>query len=76
MPAAVQVERTASKSILAHMRDMAIHSRYRIEAMGGLAWTDVAFLNRYLRRSLHNRDGYITPLDLVRVRLGDPARRV
>lgn len=72
----VKVERTASKSILAYMRDMAIHARYRIEAMGGLAWTDVAFLNRYLRRSLHNRDGYVTPLDLVGERLGQPAHRV
>jgi hypothetical protein len=75
-PGEVHVERTASRSILAYMRDTAIHARYRIEAMGGVDAADTAFLNRYLRRSLHNRDGYVTPLDLAHERLGQPIRRV
>lgn len=65
-PGDVHVERTASRSILAHMRDTAIHARYRIEAMGGLDRSDVALLNRYLRRSLHGHGGaYSTALDLI-----------
>jgi hypothetical protein len=68
----VLVDRTASRSILAFMRDMAIHAKYRIEAMGGLERTDVAFLNRYLRRSPHNRGEYVRPLDLARERAGLP----
>jgi hypothetical protein len=34
--------------------------------MGGIDRSDAIFLNRYLRRALHNRAGdYVTPLDLV-----------
>jgi len=69
----VLLEQTASRSILAHMRDMTIQARYRIEAMGGLERTDVAFLNRYLRRSMHNRGEYIRPLDLAYERAGRTA---
>jgi len=48
------------------MNDTAIHARYRIEAMGGIDRCDTVFLNRFLRRALHNRAGeYVTPLDLV-----------
>ena len=52
------------------MNDAALHARYRIEAMGGIDQTDMVFLNRFLRRALHNRAGdYVTPLDLVAERL-------
>jgi Domain of unknown function (DUF6933) len=66
----VQLAKTASRSILGVMNDAAVHARYRIEAMGGIDRSDAVFLNRYLRRTLHNRDGdYVTPLDLVAERL-------
>jgi hypothetical protein len=66
----VQLAKTASRSILGVMNDAAVHVRYRIEAMGGIDRSDTAVLNRYLRRTLHNRDGnYVTPLDLVGERL-------
>jgi hypothetical protein len=52
------------------MNDTASHARYRIEAMGGIDRSDTVFLNRFLRRTLHNRAGnYVTPLDLVAQRL-------
>lgn len=64
-PDDVQLAKTASRSILGVMNDTAVHARYRIDAMGGIDRTDAAFLNRYLRRTLHNRAGaYVTPLDL------------
>jgi|SRR5579862_1083357 len=69
-PDEVRLEQTASRSILAYMRDMTIHAKYRIEAVGGLERTDTAFLNRYLRRSLHNRGEHIRPLDLAYRRAG------
>ncbi len=66
----VHLAKTASRSILGVMNDAALHARYRIEAMGGIDRSDPLFLNRYLRRALHNRAGdYITPLDLVAQRL-------
>lgn len=69
-PGAVHLAKTASRSILGVMNDTALHARYRIEAMGGLDRSDTLFLNRFLRRALHNRAGdYVTPLDLVAQRL-------
>lgn len=65
-PDDVHLAKTASRRILGVMNDTAVHARYRIDAMGGIDRTDAAFLNRYLRRALHNRAGtYVTPLDLV-----------
>jgi len=65
-PGEVHLAKTASRSILGVMNDAALHARYRIEAMGGIDRSDAIFLNRYLRRALHNRAGdYVTPLDLV-----------
>jgi len=65
-PEDVHLAKTASRSILGVMNETAVHARYRIDAMGGIDRTDAVFLNRYLRRALHNRAGaYVTPLDLV-----------
>lgn len=65
----VRIARTASRSILGFMNDSAIACRYSIERAGGLQHTDLDDLNRFLRRQLHNRDGYRQPLDLVLDRL-------
>ena len=65
-PVDVHLAKTASRSILGVMNDAAFHARYRIEAMGGIDQAEMVFLNRFLRRALHNRAGdYVTPLDLV-----------
>lgn len=62
----VHLAKTASRSILGHMNDTTIHARYRIEAMGGIDRAEIVFLNKFLRRALHNRaDEYVTPLDLL-----------
>ncbi len=69
-PDGVHLAKTASRSVLGVMNDAALHARYRIEAMGGINRPDTFFLNRFLRRALHNRAGdYVTPLDLVAQRL-------
>jgi uncharacterized protein DUF6933 len=65
----VRVGRTASRSVLGFMNDMAVHIRYRTAVMGGLDCADPRILNRELRRTLHNRDGYVDPMRLVAKRL-------
>lgn len=69
-PDDVDLAKTASRSVLGVMNETAVHARYRAAAMGGIARSDTVFLNRFLRRTLHNRAGeYVTPLDLVAQRL-------
>ncbi|MGH2660470.1 MAG: DUF6933 domain-containing protein [Actinomycetota bacterium] len=69
-PDSVRLARTASRSVLGFMNDMAQACRYQVEASGGLAVTDVEALNRRLLRTLHNREGYHDPLELVARRIG------
>jgi hypothetical protein len=62
----VEIAKTASRSMLGVMNQMALHARYRIEAMGGIDRRDSSFLSRCLRRTIYNREGvYITPIDLA-----------
>jgi hypothetical protein len=64
------VAKTASRSILGFMNEMAFHLRYQIDYDGGLDACDTRSLNHRQRRTLHNRDGvYSEPLDLVAERL-------
>jgi hypothetical protein len=66
----VHVARTASRSVLGFMNEMAFHLRYQIEVEGGLDVCDTRVLNHRQRRTLHNRGGdYSEPLDLVAERL-------
>ena len=69
-PSDVHVARTASRSVLGFMNEMAFHLRYQIELEGGLDVCDIGDLNQRQRRTLHNRGGvYAEPLDLVAERL-------
>lgn len=65
----VRVGKTASRSILGFMNDMAVHLRYGTAAMGGLDRADPRILNRVLRRTLHNRDGYTDAMRSVATHL-------
>jgi hypothetical protein len=65
---AVQLAKTASRSTLGFMNEMAVHIRYEVAAAGGLRNCDMGALNQRLRRTLHNR-GYVYPIDLVIRRL-------
>lgn len=62
-PTNVQVSTTASRSVLGFMNDMAAHIGYAVDAAGGLSRLDVAAINRQLRRTPYNRDGYLYPID-------------
>jgi hypothetical protein len=68
-PEAVQVARTASRSVLGFMNEMAFYLDYVVADAGGLGSCDVGELNRDLHRRLHSHGGYATPLELVTRRL-------
>jgi hypothetical protein len=65
----VRIARTASRQVLGFMNDTIQTSRWIIDRAGGLRHADLDDLNRFLRRTLHNRDGYHQPLELVAERL-------
>lgn len=66
----VHVARTANRSVLGFMNEMALHLRYQTEVEGGLDACDIQLLNHRQRRTLHNRGGvYSEPLDLVAERI-------
>jgi protein involved in polysaccharide export with SLBB domain len=68
-PASVRVAKTASRSVLGHLNEMALEVEHAIAASGGLRLADVAEVNRRLRRGLHGRDGdYVVPLELAAAR--------
>jgi hypothetical protein len=69
-PDGVRVARTASRQMLGFMNDATQASRWIIDEAGGLKHADLDELNRFLRRTLHNRGGYHQPLELVAERLG------
>ncbi len=67
-PVKVQVARTASRSVLGFMNDMAATSQYLAARAGGINHLDTADLNAFLRRTPFNRGGYIRPIDAARQR--------
>jgi hypothetical protein len=58
--------RTASRTVLGFMNDMAATSRYLAERVGGIDHLDAGDLNAVLRRAPFNRSGYIRPIDAAR----------
>jgi hypothetical protein len=64
-PAAVAVAKTADRSVLGCMNDMAFHCEVAIHDSGGLASTDIGGLNQALRRRIHSARGYAYPIELV-----------
>ncbi len=67
-PAQVRVARTASRSVLGVMNDMASMSQRIAEQAGGITSLDVEDLNAFLRRTPYKRDGYFRPIDAARQR--------
>ena len=64
-PAALEVAKTASRSVLGFMNDMAVHIDYAVASAGGIRRCDAGAISRHLRRTPYNRDGYLYPIDLV-----------
>src|SRR5436190_1191602 len=56
----VQVAKTASRSVLGFMNEMAFYLDYAVADTGGLSDCESDVLGRDLRRRLYSRDGYAT----------------
>jgi hypothetical protein len=64
-PESVRLAKTASRSTLGFMNEMAFELRYLIADAGGLGRCDIDVLNHGLRRTLRNRGEYVRPIELV-----------
>jgi hypothetical protein len=60
------VARTADRSVLGSMNDMALMIESSVWADGGLRTCNVTELNRHLRRHLSGTRGYKPPIELAR----------
>jgi hypothetical protein len=61
--------KTADRSILGCMNDMAFLCEHVIAGAEGLAGTDLDELNRSLRRNINSARGYRPPIELTARRL-------
>lgn len=68
-PASVILAKTADRSILGCMNDMALMCETVTTRSGGLAATDTADLNQALRRNINSARGYQPPIELTTQRL-------
>ena len=68
-PAEVVLAKTADRSVLGCMNDMAFMCEVAIIGSGGLARTDIAELNQALRRNINSARGYQPPIDLAAQRV-------
>ena len=72
-PTDVRIAKTASRSTLGYMKEMAFELEWSISSDGGLDRVDFDELNHALRRELrsHGRD-YARPIELVNQHLANP----
>jgi Domain of unknown function (DUF6933) len=68
-PADVIIAKTADRSVLGCMNDMALMCEAASTRAGGLAATDIADLNQALRRNINSARGYQLPIELITQRL-------
>jgi len=68
-PDAWRLAKTASRSTLGHMTQMAFEVQHIAAHAGSLDHSDIADINHWLRHSLRNCDGYTHPIDLIAERL-------
>jgi hypothetical protein len=64
-PDSAWLAKTASRSTLGSMNEMAFELRYFIADTGDLRRCDIDVLNHGLRRTLRNRGEYVRPIELV-----------
>jgi hypothetical protein len=68
-PASIIVAKTADRSVLGCMNDMAFMCETVTARSGGLAATDIADLNQVLRRNINSARGYQPPIELTTKRV-------
>jgi hypothetical protein len=64
-PDTLQLAKTASRSTLGFMTEMAFELGWIITDKGGLRRSDIPEVNHALRRMLWNRGDYVRPIELV-----------
>jgi len=73
-PRELILTKTADRSVLGCMNDMAVLCQYTIAESGGLMSTDLGELNRSLRRNINSARGYQPPIELAARRLKESGR--
>ena len=73
-PDDVQLGKTANRSVLGFMNDLALLARLLVEDAGGLVFTDMSELNARLRRQLHKAREFKSAMELVAESLARPAK--
>jgi hypothetical protein len=68
----VLLAKTADRSVLGCMNDMAFLCEHAIGQTGSLATTDLASLNKWLRRNINSARGYQQPIELAAARTRHP----
>ena len=68
-PASVALAKTADRSVLGCMNDMAFMCEAVITRSGGLATTDIGQLNQALRRNINTARDYQPPIELAAARV-------
>jgi hypothetical protein len=64
-PGQVLIAKTADRSVLGCMNDMAFPCEIVISEAGGLAGTDIVELNQALRRNINSARSYQPPIELA-----------
>ena len=64
-PARVTIARTADRSVLGCMNDLALTCQLAVEDAGGLARVDLRGLHRILQRHIYAARGYVPAIDLI-----------
>lgn len=75
-PNDVRIAKTASRTVLGCMNDMAWGIENSVIADGGLVSADITGLNHQLRRFINSPSGYQRPVDVARARVGLRIQRV
>ncbi len=68
-PEKIILAKTADRSVLGCMNDMAFLCENAISESGGLSRTDLAALNQSLRRNINSSRDYRPPIELTAERL-------
>lgn len=64
-PSDARIAKTADRSVIGCMNDLALTCEYAVADAGGLAQLDLVALHRRLQRNITSARGYVPAVDLV-----------
>lgn len=74
-PSESLIAKTADRSVIGCMNDVALTCQYAVADAGGLPRLDLVGLHRRLQRNIASARGYVQPVDLVAARHHDDGAR-